>query len=146
MKNNSYCKNNHNDTEMKCDLFFRIAYLLVCNLLVAILFAGCAFTEVGKIRSMPIGDVDLSGIADGVYPGNFIYGDFNYQVEVSVKAHRITNVEIINNRDSDPARKAEGVIERVIQSQSPNVDAISGATTVSKVLLKAIEKALRRAL
>jgi uncharacterized protein with FMN-binding domain len=34
------------------------------------------------------------------------------------------------------------VIPEIIKKQSPNVDAISGATTTSKALMKAVEKSL----
>ena len=39
--------------------------------------------------------------------------------------------------------KAEAIIDQVIQNQSLEVDAVSGATTSSKTILKAIENALQ---
>lgn len=109
-------------------------------------FSACAREELLRVRSMPIGEVDLRRAADGVYHGDFSYGGFTYEVRTTLKRHRIEKIEIIRNRDSGYAKKAEGVVGRVLKAQSPNVDAISGATTTSKALCKAIENSLQRAL
>jgi uncharacterized protein with FMN-binding domain len=105
-------------------------------------FSGCASREMMRVRAMPIHNVDLSRIPNGIFNGGFTYADFTYEVAVYISNHRITDVKILSNRDTKYAKKAEGVIERVLQAQSPKVDAISGATTTSKAILKAIENAL----
>ena len=91
---------------------------------------------------MPIEDVDLTSISNGNYKGNFSYSGFTYEVEVTMKEHRIENIEIVKNRDTKHAKKAEGVVKNVLRTQSLAVDCITGATTTSKALLKAIENAL----
>jgi uncharacterized protein with FMN-binding domain len=58
----------------------------------------------------------------------------------------IVGVGVVQNRDSEYARFAEGIIPRVIEKQSPDVDGITGATTTSKCLMKAIETALEGAI
>lgn len=65
-----------------------------------------------------------------------------YKVKTIVEAHRIVDIKIIQNRDTKHAKSAEGVIPEIIKEQTPNVDAISGATTTSKALMKAVEKSL----
>jgi len=104
---------------------------------------GCATIE--RVRTMPIADVNARHLPDGVYPGQFTYGGFTYTVAVQVAAGRMTAIEVTRNRDSHWSRKAEGVVAGVLAAQHPNVDAISGATTTSKALLKAIENALTTA-
>jgi len=94
---------------------------------------------------MSIKEIDLSTVSAGKYRGDFSYGGFTYEVEVSIKGHRIDNITILKNRDSIYAKEAETVIDRVLYSQSLNVDAVSGATTTSKALLKAVEGALSKA-
>lgn len=103
-----------------------------------------AFEEQEKVRKMPINEVDLSRVSDGSYRGDFSYGGFTYEVEVSVKDHKIEGIEILRNRESKHAKKAEGVAEKVLEAQSLKVDAVTGATTTSKALLKAIENALTK--
>ena len=61
---------------------------------------------------------------------------------MEVADNRIAQIKVRKNRDTKHAKKAEGVIERVLEAQTPNVDASTGATTTSKALLKAIENGL----
>jgi uncharacterized protein with FMN-binding domain len=110
------------------------------------LLAGCATQEMVRVRQMEINRVDLTRVRDGAYQGDFTYGGYTYVVEVTVKEGRITSISPTANRDTGPARQAEGVIPRILAEQRNEVDAVSGATTTSKALLKAIETALTRGL
>ncbi|MCP4351441.1 MAG: FMN-binding protein [Desulfobacterales bacterium] len=119
--------------------FFSI--LLASVLLIGL--SSCAQHK--KIRQMPIKDADLFSIKDGKYKGSFTYGKgegFTYEVLTTVKNKRIADIEILKNRDTKHAKKAEQVIERIKQKQTPNVDAVSGATTTSKAFMKAVENSL----
>ena len=98
--------------------------------------------ERNAVRHLEFQDVDLTQIADGDYRGEFGYGSNMYVVEVKLKDHKIVAIEMVKNRDSKHAKKAEGIIERVIDAQSVQVDVVTGATTTSKAILKAIEYAL----
>jgi uncharacterized protein with FMN-binding domain len=114
--------------------------------LVALALVGCASQEVRDVRAMAIGHVDMQAARDGTYRGEYAYGSFTYAVDVTVADHRITEIIVVANRDTTHAKKAEGVLPRVLELQKNDVDAISGATTTSKALLKAIENAIRNAL
>jgi len=113
--------------------------ILLCSSLMA-----CA--QLKMVREMPINEIDLAQVEDGTYTGDFTYGlfgiDFTYVVETDVASNRITDIRVVKNRDTSHAKLAENVIPRVIEAQSPNVDAHTGATTTSKALLKAIEYSL----
>jgi uncharacterized protein with FMN-binding domain len=114
---------------------------------ILVLFSGLvACSQLKQVREMPINDIDLSFIDDGTYKGDFTYGllgvDFTYEVETTVKSNRITDIHVTKNRNTNHAKRAEDIIPRVIEAQSPNVDAHTGATTTSKALLKAIERSL----
>ena len=101
-----------------------------------------------QVREMPIRNVDLSGIPNGVYHGAFTYGSgkgFTYRVQTHVVNYRIHGIDVVANRDSKYARKAAGVLMRIVELQTPNVDAVSGATTTSKAFMKAVENSLRDA-
>ncbi len=102
----------------------------------------CNTAEMKRVRAMPINEIDLTSISDGTYKGDYSYGGFTYEVEVTVKEHKIVTINILKNRNTSHAKNAEGVIDKVIKTQTVNVDAVSGATTTSKALLKAIENAL----
>ncbi len=61
---------------------------------------------------------------------------------MTVKDHKIAGIKMITNRNTAYAKKAEGVIQKILEKQSPNVDTVSGASTTSKAILKAVENAL----
>ncbi len=96
-----------------------------------------------KYRTMEIADSALSTLEDGTYPGEATFG-FTYKVEVTVQDHKMTNITVVQNCRSPYARFAEGVIPKILKAQNANVDAVTGATTTSKCLMKAIEKALTK--
>ncbi len=131
---------------MKKILIIAVIVLVVAAAAIYVFVIAPANKKNEEVRNMPIGEVDLSRIPDGSYEGNFTYGSFTYAIQVGVKDHNIEKVIIIENRDSKYAGMAEGVVERVIEKQTPNVEVVTGATTTSKALLKAIENALNSAL
>lgn len=100
------------------------------------------FNSQKQVESMEISDINLAELTDGTYAGGFNYGKNKYYVNVTVRNHLIREIEVSVNRDSEYIRKGRTVIDHVLQSQSLQVDIISGATRTSKSILKAIENAL----
>ena len=92
-------------------------------------------------RSLAIRDIRLERIEDGYYTGSIDYG-FEYEVGIQIDNHLIRNIDILKNRDSFYAKLAEGITHKIIGEQKVNLDAVTGATTTSKILMKAIETAL----
>jgi Uncharacterized protein conserved in bacteria len=84
---------------------------------------------------------NLVEIKDGTYPGSCDNGLVKVLVEVLVKNHSIVEVRILKH-DNGLGKAAEVITDKVVQRQSVEVDAISGATLSSKTILKAIENAL----
>lgn len=111
-------------------------------MIVMFTFLGCAYQEMIRVRQMDIQNVDISSIQDGKYIGSFSYSGFEYIVKTIVNAQKIIAIEILQNRDTKRAQRAEGVLREILKRQTPNVDAISGATTTSKALMKAVENSL----
>ena len=88
-------------------------------------------------------EVDIGNIPDGVYAGEHSdYDETVIRVEVTVAAGRIEDIKVVESRVDPYVDLAKGVIERVIELQTVNVDAITGATITSTAILEAIEKAL----
>ena len=65
-------------------------------------------------------------------------------LEVIVKEKQITEIKIIKHTNGQGG-EAEAILDTVIDAQSLQVDVISGATYSSKVILLAIEDALKNA-
>jgi len=97
-----------------------------------------------QIASMQISEIDLSAVPDGTYEGSYDADLIKVKVLVDVKDHKITNIDLVQHENGKGA-PGEAVIPEVIESQSLEVDAVSGATNSSKVILKSIELAITSA-
>lgn len=98
-----------------------------------------------QIKDIKVENIDLTQIQDGIYVGNAEVLWIAADVKVIVKAHKIESVDLIRHKNERGAG-AEVIPERVVEAQSLQVDTVSGATNSSKVILKAIENALKNGL
>ena len=96
-----------------------------------------------KVRSTIISDIDISGIPDGSYIGEYDAGLVYANVEVHIESGKIADILIIEHRNGR-GMSAESIVDTIISQQKIDVDAISGATSSSTVIKKAIELALLR--
>jgi len=87
---------------------------------------------------------DLTKKQDGIFRGTYKVPPVNdVTLDVTIKNHRITEIDIIEHVCSPIGKKAEKIIDRIIKKQSLNVDTVSGATSSSKAIIKAVENALQ---
>jgi uncharacterized protein with FMN-binding domain len=86
---------------------------------------------------MAISHVDPATVPDGAYIGEFPFRQkYLYKVRVTVKSGRIENIEVLENgTENEYVQKGLRVIPRMLKEQSPEVDAVSGATVTSKALI-----------
>lgn len=110
----------------------------------AALCTSCNSSDINETRNLQINKVDVSSLADGNYTGKYSYGKSSYEVSVTIKDKKIENIDVLKNRDSKFAKKAEGVLNKIVAEQRNDVEVVSGATTTSKALLKAVENALSK--
>lgn len=84
---------------------------------------------------------------DGVYTGSGKGFGGNISVEVTVKNGKIKKIKITNapGEGASYLNKAKGVISSIINKQSTNVDAVSGATCSSDAVKQGCEKAFEAA-
>lgn len=97
--------------------------------------------ETVKLGQMYIREVDISSIPDGTYQGSAETVMAAADVVVTVDDQIITAIDVIRHLHSN-GEEAEAVLDRIIKQQCLKVDLVSGATTSSMVLLKAVEDAL----
>lgn len=91
--------------------------------------------------------MDFTTLRDGSYEALVDKQIVSARVRVTVRAGRVDSIEILKHGHG-PGKK-HGAYElpaRVVAAQSLDVDWVSGATGSSKVMLKAIEEALRAGL
>lgn len=122
----------------------RLRRMLITLTVIFIGFGIMSNVNLNKLRNMPIEDTDLSEIKDGLYEGSFVGGGGNYEVEVLIKEGKITSIKSHNDRLSRYEIYARPVTDRIVEKQNANVDGITGATTTSKCVMKAVENALNQ--
>ncbi|MCX8130882.1 MAG: FMN-binding protein [Clostridia bacterium] len=88
--------------------------------------------------------VDMSAVEDGTYIGEYKAGRFTNKVNVTVKDHKITKIDIEKDVTFNKPEWTKLIMERVLEKQNTDIDVVSGATVTSKAYLKAIENALSK--
>jgi uncharacterized protein with FMN-binding domain len=86
--------------------------------------------------------IDLTAVDDGAYEGAYKALPISVEVLVTVREHRITEIDLIKHTNGQ-GEAAEAITGSVVEAQSLQVDAVSGATYSSKVILLAIGDALQ---
>jgi uncharacterized protein with FMN-binding domain len=101
--------------------------------------------EHSGVTAAPAEKVDLTDVPDGTYRGEFnLKDELIYDVYVTIEAQQISRIEV-DSEDLAFLKKPAELIERVIQAQSVEVDAVTGASASSMILLRAIKDALQKA-
>ena len=118
------------------DKYIVIAILLLA---VALLFSGCAVTS--RIG----GPVNHKKLMDGVYEGSYSGGPNRAVVRVTIRENTIAHIQIVEHRALKGTKAELPVIKRIIQHQSTTVDAVSGATNSSYVIMNAVQRAIEKA-
>ena len=82
-------------------------------------------------------------LADGVYKGSATGFSGPVTVAVTIMDKKITSIDILSSTDDEAFfNRAKGVIDRIIESQSFDVDVVSGATYSSNGIIGAVKNAL----
>ena len=83
---------------------------------------------------------------DGIYEGSYTSFPNSAKVRVTIASHRIISVEMLRHIASERGKEAATIIPtRIVEQQSTDVDAVTGATNSSRVIMHATEDALRDA-
>lgn len=125
--------------------FLTVASIILGSLGILSLIMFSLFNRgMGEIKKLVINEVDLSKVPDGTFRGTYRKGRWKYDVEVTIKDHRIVAVKSLdagmNKLWADFNSKVETAI---LDRQSVGIDVVSGATITTKAMQKAVENALR---
>jgi len=117
-------------------------FLILGLLIIAVLISSCKSASFSELQALL---PDMNGKSDGLYRGDFDLSGTPVKVtlDVTVQNEKIAAIKIVKHSCSPIGKKAEKITERIIEQQSLDVDAISGATGSSMAILKAVEDALR---
>lgn len=118
--------------------FFGVFLITLLNL------TSCSsIHNMNKFTENPnIMDPDLSYFEDGEYLGVYNSGMVTAEVKIETKFNEYYNIMLMKH-ETLFGKKAEKLIEEVIEKQTLQVDVISGATVSSLTILKAIEVAFK---
>jgi len=135
-----------------------IVLLIILGVIVAGLGGAILFSTPGRheIQNLTIAAMDFKKLCDGTYVGEYkgTKDSFrNAKVQVSIDSGKVLNIDVLGSaliKEGKPIEIRNGLtiddlFGRVIESQSLQVDVISGATLTSKAHLKAVENALEQA-
>ncbi len=94
-----------------------------------------------------VGSINLADCADGTYEGSGVgFQNGKTTVKVTIKDHVITAIEVVSHQDTESYfASARSVIDRILSTQSLDVDTVSGATYSSNGIIEAVSNALKRA-
>ncbi|WP_438780467.1 FMN-binding protein [Enterococcus sp. DIV0187] len=115
--------------------------LIVAILLVVCVKVGADFLTKRTLKKVKINEVPISQVADGKYVGEAQIKPVSAKVNVQVENGKITDIEIKDHM-TGLGKNGEKIIDQIINKQSLEVDAISGATQSSVTITKAVENAL----
>jgi len=120
--------------------------ILLCLFIALILFSGGATLYLTRgleaENEVLINEIDLSSLDDGVYNGKYDVGRWANEVNVTIKDHKIVNINMVKDVTFVKPEVTRELLNIVIEQQTTNVDTISGATVTCKAYLKSIENAL----
>ena len=126
-------------------IIFIIVVFIAAGLVGALLFTE---REREEGRNLPITNVDFNHLEDGNFIGEYEGGMYKLRankVQVTTSQGKVTKIVLLEDKEKRTSEFTEQLYNRVIKSQSLNIDTISGATITSKAYLKSIEDALNKA-
>jgi len=115
--------------------------IIVLTALAGKIFLTVATANLEKLKTIAPSTPDLTRIKNGTYKGSYACFPVDVEVEVVVKDQEIMSIALLKHRNGQ-GQDAEVIPSEVVRNQSLQVEAVSGATYSSIVILKAIEDAL----
>ncbi len=104
-----------------------------------LLIASC------KMAPIAGGPIQSSRLIDGEYEGSSKHGPNSVTVRVRIQDQRIQKIELLEH-DAWKGHKADDILPgRIVEAQSTHVEAVSGATNSSHVIMNAVQDAIEKA-
>ena len=83
------------------------------------------------------GPIDHPRLKDGIYDGSHRGGPNKAVVRVEIRDSSVVRIEIVEHQAWKGKKAETTIVERIIANQSTDVDAVSGATNSSRVIMNA---------
>ena len=87
-------------------------------------------------------DIDMETVEDGIFEGHSELAPVKVDVKVLVKNHKLIKVELLCH-ECGLGHPADVIVDKMVEQNTWDVDAVSGATVSSEIIKNAVNKALR---
>ena len=104
-----------------------------------LLFLSCAMTP------PPESTFDPARLRDGIYEGSYRGGPNKAVVRVAIAEGKISSIKVVAHQAWRGRKAEKPIVDRIIATQSTIVDAVSGATNSSRVIMNAVQNAVEKA-
>jgi len=126
--------------ELMMKKYLKAFYLIIFTACLILSSTGC---QIAPLMGTP---VVSEGLKDGVYEGEYRKGINKAVVKVTITDGRIADVELVKHTASWIGNKANEIIPQgIVEHQSTRIDAVSGATNSSRVIMNAVQMAVEKA-
>ena len=124
----------------------RIAVIFLCIVFMGVVgFKTWSAKLVKEARELEDVFIDLSKVEDGTYEGHSELGPVIVDVKVIVKKGKITEIKIVNHQNG-LGQSANVIVDEMVDKNTYDVDAVSGATVSSEIIMNAVNNALQKGL
>lgn len=117
--------------------------LIIFVAFMGIAFIGMTIQSKQALAQQVNVPIDMNKVQDGIYEGSSDGGLVKVQVSVEVENHQIKSIEILKH-DHGKGKPAETITKTMIEENTYEVDAISGATGSSQTIMNAVNQALQK--
>ena len=94
-----------------------------------------------EVSAITFFNIDITQIENGTYTGEYDVGFIYAKVDVIIEDGEIIVINLLEHKN-ERGTAAEKILDKIIENQSVEVDAIAQATNSSRVIKKAVEEAL----
>jgi len=120
--------------------YLKTFYLIILAAGMILSSTGC---QIAPLMGTP---VVSEGLKDGVYEGEYRKGFNKAVVKIKIANGRIAKIELVKHTASWIGKKVDEIIPPgIVEQQSTRIDAVSGATNSSRVIMNAVQKAVEKA-
>ena len=106
---------------------------------------GCLYLTASMKKSLAKiqnEDTDMETVEDGSFEGHSELGPVKVDVNVLVENHKLKRVELLRH-ECGLGHPADVIVDKMVEQNTWDVDAVSGATVSSGIIKNAVNKALR---
>ena len=122
-----------------------VVVILIIVLIGVIGFKLWSAKLVNEAMALKDVSIDMSGIEDGIYEGHSELGPVVVDVKVIVENSKIIEVEILQHQNG-LGQAANAIVKDIVNQNTYAVDAVSGATVSSEIIMNAVNDALQKGL